>query len=87
MTMLAGFADGVVRVLVFQKKDVEKDQYTRKAKYADSTELVLKQVFKPHTRRVTSMAIDHEGKILATGVSGGGGEILSWVFAVFVNWG
>jgi len=71
MTMLSGFSDGVVRVLVYQKKRAGKDPYARKTKYTDRTELVLKQVFKPHTRSVTSIAIDHEGKILATGVSSG----------------
>ena len=67
--MLTGFVDGVVRILVFQKKDSEKDPYARKNKYTECAELILKQVFKPHTRSVTAMAIDHEGKILATGVS------------------
>ena len=65
-TILVGFDDGVVRVLTFHEKD-EKDVHGRKVK--DSTELSLKQAFKPHNGRVTTMAVDSRADVLATGVS------------------
>merc|ERR1712150_45336 len=63
-TILAGFDDGVVRILTFQKKE-ETDVHGRKK--SDSSELALTQAFKPHNGRVTAMAIDSKGEILATG--------------------
>ncbi len=65
-TILVGFEDGVVRSLMFQQKE-EKDVHGRKIK--DSSELVLKQAFKPHNGKCTAMAIDSKAEILATGVS------------------
>ena len=70
MSLLVGYGDGVVRWLIFQKKD-HIDQYnTRKTKGVEQPcELVLKQAFKPHSKPVTFLAIDHCGEILATAVS------------------
>jgi len=65
-SVLTGFEDGVVRVLNVQKIDGI-DQHGRKL--TDKSELVLKQALKPHKSRVTSMAIDSRGEVLATGVS------------------
>ena len=63
---MVGFEDGVVRALNFHEKD-ERDVHGRKVK--DSTELALKQAFKPHNGNVTAMAIDNKAEVLATGVS------------------
>lgn len=65
-SILAGFDDGVIRVLSVQKTD-DIDQYGRRL--ADKSELVLKQVLKPHTARISAIAIDSRGELLATGVS------------------
>jgi hypothetical protein len=43
------------------------DQHGRKL--TDKSELILQQALKPHKQQVTTMAIDHKGEILATGVS------------------
>ncbi len=64
-TVLAGFADGVVRVLSFQKTD-KADLHGRKHK--DQSDLFLKQAFKPHVGAVTAMGFDSRGELLATGV-------------------
>lgn len=64
-TILVGFEDGVVRALVFQKKETV-DVHGRKHK--DQCELLLGQAFKPHSGSVTAMAVDSKGEILATGV-------------------
>lgn len=65
-TILIGFNDGVVRAMTLQTFDGV-DIHGRKKE--NVSELVLKQAFKPHTKPVTVMAIDHKGEILATGVS------------------
>jgi len=62
--VLAGFADGVVRVLNFQKRD-----NIHQRKHKEISELALKQAFKPHNGAVTALAIDSKGLFLATGVS------------------
>ena len=64
-TILVGFDDGVVRQLAIQKKDTT-DVHGRKVK--DKSELELKKAFKPHNGRVSAMAIDSKGELLATGV-------------------
>ena len=63
-TILAGFDDGVVRLLNFQKRE---EVPGRKQK--EPTQLLLKQAFKPHNGAVTALAIDSRGSLLATGVS------------------
>ena len=68
--LLTGFADGVVRLLVLNKVDPSQLRSKKsKLKY----ELNLEQVFKPHTKQVTAITFDHQGEILATGVS-------EWIF-------
>jgi len=62
---LAGFDDGVLRVLSLQKVEGT-DQPGRKQ--LDKSELVLKQALKPHKGRITSIGIDSKGELLATGV-------------------
>ena len=65
--ILAGFADGVVRLLNLNKADPSQ---ARTKKQKSNYELSLGQVFKPHTKPVTTMTVDEQGEILATGVSG-----------------
>ena len=62
--MLAGFSDGVVRVFNVGQAP---DDHNKKHKH--DLDLDLKQAFKPHTKRITSMAINDNGEILATAVS------------------
>ncbi|XP_074652110.1 cilia- and flagella-associated protein 44-like isoform X2 [Tubulanus polymorphus] len=62
-SVIAGFEDGVVRVLRFQKKlDIDLGKRSK-----DTSELVLFQAFKPHIKSVTAFAIDNSGDLLATG--------------------
>ncbi|KAK3107710.1 hypothetical protein FSP39_020546 [Pinctada imbricata] len=61
-TVLAGFSDGVVRVFNVGKAP---DDQNKKVKH--DVDLDLKQAFKPHTKKVTTMAINDKGEILATG--------------------
>lgn len=63
--LLAGFADGVVRLLALNKVDPSQLR-TKKSK--QKFEVNLEQVFKPHTKAVNVMAIDEQGELLATGV-------------------
>jgi len=65
-SILAGFEDGVLRLLTVQKVEGV-DQYGRRV--ADTSELVLKQVLKPHKQSISAIAIDSSGELLATGVS------------------
>ena len=67
---MAGFEDGVIRVLNFQKKEVV-DVHGRKQK--DKSELFLKQALKPHNETVVSIGVDSKGEVLAPGVSHQGG--------------
>lgn len=39
-------------------------------KKISDADINLRQVFKPHTARVTALAYERDGEILATGVSG-----------------
>jgi len=64
--ILAGFSDGVVRLLMVQKMEGV-DQYGRRV--ADKSELILKQVLRPHKINISAIAIDSCGELLATGVS------------------
>ena len=66
LSILAGFADGVMRHLTVAKIDAST---TAAKKALSDVELKLTQVFKPHTKCVTSIAISGDGKFLATGVS------------------
>lgn len=65
-SLLSGFLDGVVRYLSIAKDDASTSR-TKGNKL--NVEFQLLQVFKPHTKSVTSMVLDKHGKILATGVS------------------
>jgi len=65
-SVLAGFDDGVVRVLTVQKSE-DVDQYGRRV--ADKFELILKHVLKPHKANISAVCIDSRGELLATGVS------------------
>ena len=67
--VVAGFQDGVVRLLMVQKVEGT-DQYGRRVASCDKSELVLKQVLRPHKTNVAALAIDSRGELLATGVSG-----------------
>ena len=51
---------------------IDKDSLVSKSSHRKGVpggKLILVNVSKPHTRPVTAMAIDHEGKLLATAVS------------------
>ena len=63
--MVAGFGDGVVRVLVMEESDPRQVSAGRRL----SPKLVLAHVCKPHTKTVTAFAVDPSGDLLATGVS------------------
>lgn len=65
-TIIAGFQDGVVRVLSLKQMNEESLHSKR---HKNSVELDILQAFKPHTKAVTSLATDHSGDMLATGVS------------------
>ena len=64
-TIIAGFSDGVIRVMTVAQAG--EDQAPKKLK--QDIDLDLKQVFKPHNKAVTSIAVNDKGEILATGVS------------------
>ncbi|KAJ8316119.1 hypothetical protein KUTeg_006133 [Tegillarca granosa] len=62
-TFLAGFMDGVLRI--FKIANLSQEASHRRHKH--DIDLDLKQVFKPHNKKITSMAIDSKGELLATG--------------------
>jgi WD40 repeat protein len=62
-TLVAGFGDGVVRVLVMEESDPRQVSAGRRL----SPKLVLAHVCKPHTKTVTAFAVDPSGDLLATG--------------------
>jgi hypothetical protein len=64
--VIAGFQDGVVRVLSLKQMN---DDSLQSRRHKNSVELDILQAFKPHTKAVTCIATDHSGDILATGVS------------------
>lgn len=57
--------DGVLRI--FKIANLSEEASHRRHKH--DIDLDLKQVFKPHNKKITSMAIDSKGELLATGVS------------------
>ncbi|XP_045142087.1 cilia- and flagella-associated protein 44 [Echinops telfairi] len=62
--IIAGFEDGVVRILeLYDPKELT--IFAGRKKILDA-EIQLKQAFKPHTTRVTALAYDRDGEILAT---------------------
>ncbi|KAK6963908.1 cilia- and flagella-associated protein 44 [Biomphalaria glabrata] len=75
-SVVVGFEDGVVRSLNIMKKS-EEESLRRQDKH--EAEISLKQVFKPHRGKVTAMAFDGKGEILATG------SIDGTVFFLFVG--
>ena len=64
-TLITGFGDGVVRVLVMEDSDPRQVSAGRRL----SPKLVLGHVCKPHSKTVTALAVDPSGELLATGVS------------------
>ncbi|XP_033126041.1 cilia- and flagella-associated protein 44-like [Anneissia japonica] len=66
-TILAGFEDGVVRVLTVSKRDPKNLTPVKWQSQATDAQLLLKQAFKPQSSKVTSMAIDSKGEFLCTG--------------------
>ncbi|XP_044627520.1 cilia- and flagella-associated protein 44 isoform X1 [Equus asinus] len=63
--IIAGFEDGVVRILeLYDPKKLT--VFAGRKKILDA-EIRLKQVFKPHTAHVTALAYERDGEILATG--------------------
>ncbi|XP_059142623.1 cilia- and flagella-associated protein 44-like isoform X2 [Physella acuta] len=67
-SVIVGFEDGVVRALNVTSKP-EEDNIRRPDK--QEAEITLKQAFKPHKNRVTALAFDGKGEILATGGADG----------------
>ena len=65
--LVAGFEDGVVRLLELFNPQSLRSVTGRSGK--GDAELHLKQAFKPHTAPVTAIAYERNGEILATGVS------------------
>ncbi|XP_070099919.1 cilia- and flagella-associated protein 44 isoform X5 [Equus caballus] len=63
--IIAGFEDGVVRIL--ELYDPKKLTVFAGRKRILDAEIRLKQVFKPHTAHVTALAYERDGEILATG--------------------
>ena len=63
-TLIAGFADGVVRVLVMEEAEPGRVSAGKRL----SPKLTLGHVCKPHSKPVTALAVDPTGSILATGV-------------------
>ncbi|XP_071957578.1 cilia- and flagella-associated protein 44-like isoform X2 [Antedon mediterranea] len=68
-TILAGFEDGVVRVLTVSKRDPNDTTPVKRQSIVTNAQLLLKQAFKPQSSKVTSMAIDSKGEFLSTGGS------------------
>ncbi|KAM5335444.1 cilia- and flagella-associated protein 44 isoform 2-T2 [Glossophaga mutica] len=63
--IVAGFEDGVVRILeLYDPKGLT--IFAGRKKFLDA-DLHLKHVFKPHTTCVTALAFERDGEILATG--------------------
>ncbi|XP_057358624.1 cilia- and flagella-associated protein 44 isoform X3 [Manis pentadactyla] len=63
--IVAGFEDGVVRILeLYDPKRLTIFAGRKKISEAD---IHLKQVFKPHTAPITALAYERDGEILATG--------------------
>lgn len=81
--LLAGFNDGVVRLLALNKVDPSQLRSKKsKLKY----ELNLEQVFKPHTKSLNVLTIDEQGELLATGVSFLSVAVAQWTcFILFVE--
>jgi len=69
-SIVSGFQDGVLRFLkVALKNPTANDSFSKSMSLNDSPyDLVLFEVFKPHTKAITSIAIDSRNSILATGV-------------------
>ena len=65
-TLVAGFHDGVVRILTITQTTRMVDGIQRTP--GTGCDLVLRQAFKPHTMAVTAMAYDVTGQIFATAV-------------------
>lgn len=63
-TIIAGFEDGVVRVITVTK--IPDRASGRRGK--QDCEVTLEQAFKPHSKKVASLDIDSKGEILASGV-------------------
>ena len=73
-TLITGYGDGVLRVLLLQQPDDHHRKPTTslspaRSGLAISSVLTLSHVCKPHNSSLTCLAIDNDGAILATGVS------------------
>lgn len=65
--ILAGFEDGVVRLLELYDPHKLSDAHHERRPIGEA-KLKLKQAFKPHNEPVSAVAFDLSGKVLATGV-------------------
>ena len=73
-TLITGYGDGVLRVLLLQHLDDHHRKPTTslspaRSGLAISSALTLSHVCKPHNSSMTCLAVDNDGTILATGVS------------------
>jgi len=73
-TLITGYGDGVLRVLLLQHPDDHHRKPTTslspaRSGLAISSILTLSYVCKPHNSSLTCLAVDNDGAILATGVN------------------
>lgn len=59
--LVAGFSDGIVRVVVVSLQEKRKDPSSKEEF------ITLIQITKPHTKPVTALSINNRGTILVTG--------------------
>lgn len=75
-TLITGYTDGVMRVLVLQQLDHTTHDHRKTMSLSParsgmtiSSNLTLAHVCKPHKSQLSCLAVDSEGLLLATGVS------------------
>ena len=75
-TLITGYGDGVMRVLVLQQLDHSSHDHRKTMSLSParsgmtiSSNLTLAHVCKPHTSKLSCLAVDSQGLLLATGVS------------------
>ena len=77
-TLITGYGDGVMRVLVIQQLDHGSHDHHRKITSlsparsgltVSTASLTLAHVCKPHKSQLSCLAVDDQGLLLATGVS------------------
>ena len=64
-TICVGYSDGLLRFLKLHPNDMYGKDKNAKTPY----DLVLFEIFKPHTKPITKLSINNSGSIIVTGVS------------------